>query len=152
MPNDPDDIRAWQRLGPDTTTSGLLHAGDIARLKAIGVRHVINLALDDSPGALADEAALLAGAGIACTHIPVPFDAPGEAHYAAFRAAYEGGERPVHVHCIMNWRVSAFFCRYHREHGMDEARARTLMARQWDPATSEHRDAAAWAAFLAVRP
>ena len=34
---------------------------------------------------------------------------------------------PVHVHCIMNWRVSAFFCRYHREDGMAEAEARALM-------------------------
>jgi len=152
MANDPDDIRAWQRLGADTTTSGLLQAADIARLQAIGVRHVINLALEDSPGALADEADLLAAAGMAYTHIPVPFDAPGEAHFTAFRAAYDDGARPVHIHCIMNWRVSAFLYRYHRERGMDEAQARALMARQWDPATSEHKDAARWGAFVAIRP
>jgi hypothetical protein len=35
---------------------------------------------------------------------------------------------PVHVHCIANYRVSAFFYRYRRDVlGMDEARARAGM-------------------------
>ncbi len=82
----------------------------------IGVRHVINLALDDSPDALPDEAAKLAAAGIGYTHIPVPFDAPDEQHFDAFRNALkQAGDAPVHVHCIMNWRVSAFFYRLNRD-------------------------------------
>jgi len=152
MAGDPDDIPAWQRLGGDTTTSGRLQQSDIARLADLGVRHIINLALNDSPGALAGEAGLVGAAGVAYTHIPVPFDAPGEAHFAAFCEAYDNGARPVHVHCIMNWRVSAFFYRYHLGRGMDPARARALMARQWDPATSDARDAAAWAAFIGATP
>ena len=54
MAPDPDDIPCWQRIDSRTTTSGRIAAADIARLAAIGVRHVINLALADSPGALAD--------------------------------------------------------------------------------------------------
>ena len=61
----------------------------VPRLSALGVRHVINLALADSPGGLADEDALLAVAGLRYTHIPVPFGAPTEKHYQAFRAAFE---------------------------------------------------------------
>jgi protein tyrosine phosphatase (PTP) superfamily phosphohydrolase (DUF442 family) len=100
----------------------------VARLAALGVRHVVNLALETHPEALADEGAKLAGQGIAYTHIPVPFDAPGEAHFAAFRKALEEGPRPVHVHCIMNWRVSAFFyrCTATSRHG------RTGRARSWN--------------------
>jgi hypothetical protein len=41
---------------------------------------------------------------------------------------------PVHVHCIANARVSAFFYRYRRDVlGMDEARARADMEEVWRP-------------------
>ena len=146
---DPDDIRAWQRLGADITTSGRLEERDPARLAAIGVRHVINLALDNHPEALAEEAHRLAGQGIGYTHIPVPFDAPGEDHFAAFCAALDAAEAPVHVHCIMNWRVSAFFYRYHLAHGMAEPEARALMEAQWSPDQSDNPAAAVWADFIA---
>ncbi len=79
---DPADIRNWRRRPDGITTSGKLEPGDPARLAAIGVRHVINLALDDHPEALADEAAALAAEGIGYTHIPVPFDAPTRDHVA----------------------------------------------------------------------
>jgi uncharacterized protein (TIGR01244 family) len=149
MPVDPDTIANWQRLAPDVTTSGRLVAGDIARLADLGVRHVINLALADSPGALADEGALLATAGIGYSHIPVPFDAPEQAHFAAFRAALQAAPRPLHVHCIANWRVSAFFYRWHRDIGMPEADARAEMERQWSPEVSGNEHAAAWVRFIA---
>jgi uncharacterized protein (TIGR01244 family) len=150
MAMDPTHIACWQRIDARTTTSGRLTASDIDALAQLGVAHVVNLALADSPGALADEAELLAERGIAYTHIPVPFGAPDEAHFAAFRAAYGNGAGPVHVHCIMNWRVSAFLYRWHRDHaGMDEAEARALMERQWSPEASETKDAPAWAAFIA---
>lgn len=148
MADDPEQIFNWQRLDARTTTSGRLQVDDARALAAIGVRHVINLALDDSPGALAGEEALLAAEGMDYTHIPVPFDAPEESHYQAFRAALESGEKPVHVHCIMNWRVSAFFYRYHRERGMSETEARALMEQQWSPETGEYKDGPVWARFV----
>ncbi len=144
---DPTDIRAWQRLNALTTTSGKLEEADIARLAAIGVRHVINLALDDHPEALADEASKLAAAGLRYTHIPVPFDAPDDSHYMAFVAALRPDE-PVHVHCIMNWRVSAFYYRFNRENGMGEAEARALMEAQWTPDKADDERAKVWAAFI----
>jgi len=149
---DPADIRGWQRLGSEITTSGRLEAHDVARLAALGVKRVVNLALDSHPDALADEGAELAAEGIGYTHIPVPFDAPEEAHFAAFRAALEQGPRPVHVHCIMNWRVSAFFYRLHRDHqGMPEDEARALMQQQWEPDRSDRPEWAVWADFIAPR-
>lgn len=145
---DPEHIACWQRLGPEITTSGRLREEDLAALADLGVRHVINLALADSPGAMANEATLLAERGIRYTHIPVPFGAPEEAHLAAFRTALAAPAGPVHVHCIMNWRVSAFFYRHHRAQGMLEAEARRLMAVHWSPETSEHADAPVWARFV----
>jgi hypothetical protein len=41
---------------------------------------------------------------------------------------------PVHVHCIANARVSAFFYRYrHDVLGMDETQARAEMEAVWRP-------------------
>ncbi len=146
--SDPTGIRGWQRLSPRITTSGRIEDGDLPRLAEIGTCHVINLALADHPEALADEAEKLAHEGIDYTHIPVPFDAPGEEHYRAFVDALTGGETPVHVHCIMNWRVSAFLCRYNIENGMDASQARGQMEQIWSPDENDHKDAPTWAAFV----
>lgn len=146
---DPHDIRAWQRLDANTTTSGRIEERDVARLAGLGVARVINLALESHPEALAGEADKLAAHGIAYTHIPVPFDAPGEAHFAAFVTALEQGTGPVHVHCIMNWRVSAFFYRYNRERrGMAAPEARRLMECQWSPEATDLPEARVWADFI----
>ncbi|MDB5725223.1 MAG: hypothetical protein JWQ16_1977 [Novosphingobium sp.] len=146
---DPEAIACWQRLGPGTTTSGRLTGPDIAALDKLGVRHVINLALCDSPGALANEAELLAARRIRYTHIPVPFSAPEEHHLVAFEEALASVGGPVHVHCVMNWRVSAFFYRRNRAKGMAESDARTMMERQWSPETNANPNAPAWARFIA---
>lgn len=148
--SDPEDIHAWQRLDARTTTSGFLRAEHLDRLAELGVRRVINLAMDGQPGSLEGEGALLAERGLAYTHIPVPFASPEETHYAQFVAAYEGSDEPVHVHCMANWRVSAFFYRYNRERGMSEQDARAIMERQWSPETHENEHAPAWARFIAA--
>ncbi len=151
LTTDPADIRNFVRLSPSLTTSGRLQPGDPARLAAMGAGHVINLALPDHPEALPDAAAEMAAAGLAYTHIPVPFDAPTLDHYRAFKAALETGPNPVHVHCIMNWRVSAFVCRYHREKGMADDAAKALMQLVWDPETSDYPQAEKWAAIALGR-
>lgn len=130
---DPEDIRGWQRLSPLVTTSGRIEDADLPRLASIGVKHVINLALDDHEEALEGEGEKLAALGIGYTHIPIPFDAPTAGHYHAFTAALEADPGPVHVHCIMNYRVSAFFYLYHRQHGMEPAQAQMLMEHHWSP-------------------
>lgn len=133
MEGDPADIRNWQRRADGITTSGKLEAHDPVRLAAIGVRHVVNLALGSHPEALAGEAALMAAAGIAYTHIPVPFDAPSPAHVAALAEALAAHPGPAHVHCIMNWRVTAFFYLLDRAAGVPEPEARAQMAMVWNP-------------------
>ena len=147
---DPDCIRAWQRLDHRTTTSGRIEDGDLAALTALGTTHVINLAMADHPEALADEGAKVMAAGMAYSHIPVPFDAPDETHYEAFRRAIGKHQGAVHVHCIMNWRVSAFFYRLNRETGMDQAAAHALLHMQWSPETSDDPRAEVWADFVGL--
>ena len=151
MEEDPETIACWQRIGPRLTTSGKLEEADLDPLAKLGVTRVINLALADSPGILTDEAERLEALGIGYTHIPVPFEAPEEVHFTAFSAAMiEGRGEIIHVHCVANWRVSAFLYRWHHDVlGMDEAEARALMERQWTPETNKHKDAPAWARFIA---
>ena len=149
MTDDPSDIRAWQRLSPRITTSGRLLPGDATRLASIGVRQVVNLALDDHPEALPDEAGVMAKHGIAYRHIPVPFDRPTQAHFNDFSNALDAaGDAPVHVHCIANWRVSAFFYLRHRAAGMPKTQARGLMQQQWDPLGPDGDTYPTWRALL----
>ncbi len=124
---------------------------DIAALAAAGVRHVINLAPDlEGNGSLSGEAELLAEQGIRYSYIPVPFLAPEEGQFEAFQRAFEADDEPVHVHCIANWRVSAFFYRYNRDvRGMDERAARALMEQQWSPDTGDYAEV--WGPYIAPR-
>ncbi|WP_370297743.1 protein tyrosine phosphatase family protein [Qipengyuania mesophila] len=146
---DPSDIRNWQRRPDGITTSGRLEPGDPARLAAIGIRHVVNLALADHPEALPDEAAALAEQGIGYTHIPVAFDAPSHAQVAELASVLANAEGPVHVHCIMNYRVSAFFYLLDIEAGVPEPEARARMAAIWNPLSSDDPRVAPWRALLA---
>ena len=145
---DPSDIRNWRRRSDAITTSGRLEAGDPARLAALGVRHVVNLALDDHPEALPDEAERLAAEGIGYSHIPVPFDAPRREHVAELARVLADTTGPVHVHCIMNWRVTAFFYLLDLENGVPEREARARMASVWDPLVSDDPHLAPWKALL----
>ncbi len=111
------------------------------------MRHVVNLALPDHPEALEGEGALLAAEGIAYTHIPVPFDAPTRAHAEALAEALAGHPGPAHVHCIMNWRVTAFFYLLDLAAGVPEGEARARMAAVWNPLEDE-RAPAAWRDLL----
>lgn len=149
MPADPDDIRNWQRRADGITTSGKLDRSDIARLASLGVKHVINLSLDNHPEALPGEAQLLEANGIAYTHIPVPFDAPAGEHVEAFRNALFGKKGPTHVHCIANYRVTAFFYLLDLEAGLSEPVARARMAKVWDPIASDDPRVQPWKALLA---
>jgi uncharacterized protein (TIGR01244 family) len=147
---DPVDIRNWQRRADGISTSGKLEPHDPQRLAAIGVRHVVNLALDSHPEALAGEAALMAAAGIAYTHIPVPFDAPTLDHVAALEQALAAHPGPHHVHCIMNWRVTAFFYLIDQARGVPEAEARARMVMVWNP-LEDRRAPEVWRALVEGR-
>ena len=139
---DPAGITNFRRFDARITTSGQPSEAQLAEIAALGVRHVVNLALHTHPAALPDEAASVAALGMAYTHIPVAFDAPSEADFTAFAAAMAAtGGAPVHVHCIVNARVTAFVERWTRDHGGDVAAARAMRDSVWQPG-------GVWAAFL----
>lgn len=148
MLEDPPCISGWQRISDMVTTSGRLVAEDLPLLAAMGVRHVIDLAAPEHQYALADEGERLAALGIAYTRILVPFNSPTDEHYAQFVAALENGPLPVHMHCIYNFRVSAFLYRYHLQSGMPESEAADYLLPIWSPEASEHPAAQSWKKFI----
>lgn len=140
--SDPTGVFNWRRLDERITTSGQPTETELAAIRDLGVAQVINLALHSHEKALPDEAASVAALGMEYTHIPVAFDDPTENDYQRFRAALDAAlERPVHVHCIVNARVTAFFYRYQIEAGVSEAAARAMMNSVWRPG-------GVWAAFI----
>jgi len=128
-------LHNWRRIDARVTTSGQPSEADLATLASMGVTQVINLGLHSHERALPDEAVSVAALGMTYTHIPVDFAAPTEADYARFCAAMATtADAKVHVHCIVNARVSAFFYRYRRDTlGIDEAEARAAMETIWRP-------------------
>ena len=103
----------------------------MAAIRDLGVAEGVNLGMHTHEKALKDEAASVADLGMVYTHIPVDFANPTESDFQRFCAVISGvGERTVHVHCIVNARVTAFFYRYQTEVlGFEKADARATMPR-----------------------
>lgn len=140
---DPQSIYNWRRLDDRITTSGQPTESQLADIQALGIRHVVNLGLHTHDKALPDEAGSLRHLGISYIHIPVDFQNPTDQDFERFCATMdELKDVPVHVHCIANYRVSAFFYRYRRDVlGWDDAKARAEMEAVWHPE-------GVWAAFI----
>ena len=131
----PETIINWLRLDARLTTSGQPTEAQLPILQGLGVKHVINLALHSHEQSLADEAASLGAFGIGYTHLPVEYRNPMAADFTRFREAFESlGDAPLHVHCILNYRVSAFMYRYRRQVlGLSDGQARPDLEKIWQP-------------------
>ena len=68
---DPEAIYNWQRLDNRITTSGQPTEKQLADIRALGVRHIVNLGLHTHEKALPDEAASVSRLGMTYIHIPV---------------------------------------------------------------------------------
>ncbi|MBY5933819.1 protein tyrosine phosphatase family protein [Tateyamaria omphalii] len=136
-------ILNWRRLNARLTTSGQPTEGQLADIRALGVTHIVNLGPHHNAGALEDEAGTVGGLGMKYIYIPVEFDAPTDADFEAFRHAIDANRNTLmHVHCIYNARVSAFFYRYAAaESGLSREAAFKNMESIWRPGSD-------WAAFI----
>jgi protein tyrosine phosphatase (PTP) superfamily phosphohydrolase (DUF442 family) len=86
---DPEGIYNWRRLDDRITTSGQPTGPQLADIQALGVRHVVNLALHTHEKALPDETASVSRLGMTYTHIPVDFQNPTEQDFEKFCAVME---------------------------------------------------------------
>lgn len=117
IPPDIAAIRNFYPASPRIWTGGQPSAAQLAALAGAGVQAVLNLGLPDAPYALPEEATRCRTLGMRYLNLPIPFDAPEPAHYAAFEAALRAWEAEgLHsfVHCAANYRVSACIALYGR--------------------------------------
>jgi len=132
---DPEDIYNWRRLEERLTSSGQPTEAQLQAIAALGVECVVSRGLHSHAKALADERASVEALGMDYVHQPVEFSAPTPADLEAFCDLMDRMRgRTVHVHCIANWRVSAFLYRYRVDRlGWDRDRARTDLDAIWTP-------------------
>ena len=100
-----------------------------------GYQHVINLAMPNHADALTNEAELVTSLNMNYLHLPVAFDAPKPEqvrYFCHFMSAL--AEDKVFVHCIMNYRSSAFLYHYLTKMAdYDEESAISPILRKWKP-------------------
>ena len=94
---------------------------------------VINLAPTEPGRSLAGEADLVGAMGMDYVHIPVDWANPTVQDFAAFEQALSQlGERKALIHCIANFRVTAFYALHALKHlGWGVTEAGTLHASVW---------------------
>lgn len=107
------ELYNYYEYSPALLSAGQPRREQFPAIAKAGVDAVINLAPVTDPGALADEAEVVAKLGMGYVHIPVNWDHPPRADYASFLAAMEKfrGQR-VLVHCYAGARASAFVFLY----------------------------------------
>lgn len=137
------DFINWRRIDPRISSSGQPTEAQMAYLRDLGVTTVINLGPHSNKGALQDEPGTLKALGLTYIYIPVDFKGPTQVDFEAFCKAMEKTEREkIHVHCIYNARVTAFFYLYLQQaRGISEIEARALMDSVWKPGN-------VWAEFI----
>jgi uncharacterized protein (TIGR01244 family) len=108
-----EEITNFYAVTDSLGTSGMPRRDQIADIAAAGYRVVINLAMDEPPAQLAGEAELVRSYGMEYVHIPVAWQDPQPADVQRFFQIMDADQdRRVFVHCVMNYRVSAFVYLY----------------------------------------
>jgi uncharacterized protein (TIGR01244 family) len=121
----------YDRASPNVATAGLLKAGAIGELRALGFKTVIDLRGPEE--GIAEERAAVGAAGLTYINIPVTAKAPAPDQIAPFAAAIENPANwPVLVHCVSANRVGAMWALYRAARGVppevaiEEGRAQGL--------------------------
>ena len=128
---------------PSLTTAGQPNEGELALIASAGFDQVIFLAFTNHPKAVAHEDDIVRDQGLQFIHIPVDWESPSTADFAAFAAVMQtfGSGRTL-VHCEVNFRASVFGFLYQvLFEGADVDEAMSLMQSIWVPNDT-------WEAFI----
>lgn len=102
-------IRSFLQVTPDFCTGGQPRLEHFAKLKADGVKAVLNLR-QPSEHRADDEKAAAEQAGLKYFNIPVAFGTPTDAMAGEFlRITDDPANRPMFIHCTAAIRVGAFW-------------------------------------------
>ena len=128
---------------PSLTTAGQPTETEIPLIASAGFDRVIFLAFTNHPKAVAHEDDIVRDQGLQFIHIPVEWESPRLADFAAFAAVMQtfGSGRTL-VHCEVNFRASVFGFLYQVIYeGADVDEAMSLMQSIWVPNDT-------WEAFI----
>jgi protein tyrosine phosphatase (PTP) superfamily phosphohydrolase (DUF442 family) len=141
------DITNYIQVSNRIASSGQPEEHQFKDIANAGFQVVINLAMPNSEKAIPEEGNIVAAHGMSYMHIPVPFDAPNVDHLRKFIKIMSGfSDEMVFVHCVANYRVSAFLYQYQRiVLGASVEEAKKVMLPSWKPN-------AVWQRFMAIIP
>ena len=109
MAQDPGEIRNFLRVNKDFCTGGQPKLEHLEKLKAEGVKSIINLR-QPSEHRAAEEEAKAKELGLRYFNIPVAFGNPNEEQVAEFlKITDDPDNRPIFIHCTAAIRVGAFW-------------------------------------------
>lgn len=130
-----EDIDNFLPLSDRIATAGQPTAIQYLAIAVAGYQTVINLALNESINALADEDAIATRLGVEYIHIPVLWDHPTLENFQEFvQVMNVRTDRKILIHCAANKRVSVFMYLYYRiDDRIDEATAKLDLAKIWVP-------------------
>lgn len=108
-----NEIVNFYAVSSELGTSGMPVRADFPTIAAAGYQTVINLARNDSPGQLLEEAEIVSALGMEYLHIPVVWENPRLEDVQSFFAAMDRRKgQKIFVHCVANYRVAVFVFLY----------------------------------------
>ncbi|MFW2374427.1 MAG: protein tyrosine phosphatase family protein [Gammaproteobacteria bacterium] len=110
-----NDILNFIQVSHNLASSGQPDEGQLKQIADSGYQLLINLAMPDSPGYIAQEKDIIESLTMDYIHIPVPFDGPNIQHLNTFIKAMQVHHgKKTWIHCALNYRVSAFLYLYRK--------------------------------------
>jgi protein tyrosine phosphatase (PTP) superfamily phosphohydrolase (DUF442 family) len=130
-----ESIYNFRAISDNLASAGQATEEQFKAVKEAGFELVINLASVDSKYDLANEAKTIADLGIEYINIPVIWNNPTAEDLQDFFDVMEANEgKKIFVHCIANFRVSAFIMLYRTiKKAVPLAEAEQHMRAIWNP-------------------
>ncbi|HEX2623265.1 MAG TPA: protein tyrosine phosphatase family protein [Phototrophicaceae bacterium] len=133
--SDLDAIYNFCKVSDTLGTSGQPEAEQFPAIKAAGYEMVINLATGKGAKDVVEEPEIVAGLGLKYHNIPVEWGNPTLDDLEQFFTVMDANkDKKLYVHCIANYRVSAFTMLYRViKLGVPLAEAKALKDSVWHP-------------------
>ncbi|MDD5052872.1 MAG: protein tyrosine phosphatase family protein [Sulfuricurvum sp.] len=130
-----ETILNYMQITENIASSGQPNEPEFAAIADAGYDVIINLAMPNSENVIHSEGHFVTVNNMIYIHIPVPFDAPKFFHLKSFIKIMETfADKKVWVHCVKNYRASAFLYHYLRmSRGFSDAEAQKAILPSWEP-------------------
>jgi protein tyrosine phosphatase (PTP) superfamily phosphohydrolase (DUF442 family) len=128
-----DEIYNAIQVSDQLLTGGQPTEDQLRAVATDGFACIINLAPFEPGRSLPDEAGLIRSLNMTYINIPVIWSAPERSDFEAFEQAMsQYGDSKTLVHCMANFRVTAFYALYAQKHlGWSEEQADAFRAKIW---------------------